>query len=328
MSIFLTRRDALLGLLAAGSVITGRRPSEAEALIELPPIDPELCVLFFNTHLLPAIAQSVAGHRGQDDYRTSAIGAAVAPYDLMGLCEVFESHRREEIVRSAQAAAGTTFHIAESPKPTGRHLIGGGLLLLSRLPIEGEPHHLTYRSASRFMTSGLKSDGFAAKGVLHAQLLVADSPSIIVDCFLTHLESVSAEARADQVSELAEFIAAHSSPDRLAILMGDLNVTADFPVNSGEADSEYRQLTNSLRQHGEPLVDLWSAASSQRGGTSDALAAGECRRIDYVLLSPPGPRTARWEAREVRVEPFLDAKVKQGSLSDHAGLSCRLTVRT
>jgi hypothetical protein len=213
MSIVLTRRDALLGLLAAGSVISSRRLSSAETLVELPPIEPDLRVLVFNTHLLPAIAQTVAGHRGQDDFRTTAIGSAVAPYDLVGLCEVFESNRREEIIRAAQAAAGNAFHTAESPKTSGRHLIGGGLLLLSRLPIEGEPHHLAYRSASRFMTSGLKADGFAAKGVIHVRLLTTDSSRTLVDCFLTHLESVSAKARADQIAELAEFIAAHSGPD-------------------------------------------------------------------------------------------------------------------
>jgi hypothetical protein len=141
MSIFLTRSDALLGLLAAGSVITGRRPSEAEALIELPPIDPELCVLFFNTHLLPAIAQSVAGHRGQDDYRTSVIGAAVAPYDLIGLCEVFESHRREEIVPHGRP---------ECHGRLSREFRRGRL----RVPTANELAPSTWRTARRSLVGG------------------------------------------------------------------------------------------------------------------------------------------------------------------------------
>jgi endonuclease/exonuclease/phosphatase family metal-dependent hydrolase len=290
--------------------------------------DAALRVLFFNTHLLPAIAQSVAGKRGQDDYRTQAIAAAVAPYDLVGLCEVFEARRRREIVAAVERAAGGDITWVESPRRTGTSVIGGGLLLLSRFPLEGEPHAHAYTAASRVLTNGFRADGLAAKGVLHARLLVSASPPLVVDCFLTHLESISAEARAEQIQELGEFIAEHASAERPMILMGDLNVAADEPAAAGDAttaDTEYRRLRQALRVGEAQLVDLWPAVHTARGGTSDALAAGECRRIDYVFLSPPTTTVAaQWQARDVRVEPFLDAAVTQGSLSDHAGIACRL----
>jgi endonuclease/exonuclease/phosphatase family metal-dependent hydrolase len=329
MNLQPTRREALLALLAScGGVVDPRRVWPQE-LIPIPSVHPELRVLFFNTHLLPAIAQGIAGHRGQDDYRTAAIAAQLHRYDLIGLCEVFESHRRREIVRIVGENSYQAFHAIEPPKVWGRHLIGSGLLLLSRYPVEGEPHFVTYHSASRIITSGVRADGLAAKGAIHARLRLGHEPGMLADCFLTHLESVSSKARAAQIEELAGFIAAHSSPERPLILMGDLNVEADFAFAPAPGETEYRYLTKTLRYGDSDLVDLWPAQQSGRGGTSDALAREDCRRIDYIFLSPPHPRNrVGWQPLAVRVEPFLDAKVKQGSLSDHAGVECRLALRS
>lgn len=323
-----TRREALLALLASGVAIAAPRCAWPQALIPLPSVRPELRVLFFNTHLLPAIAQGIAGHRGQGDHRTAAIAAQLHRYDLVGLCEVFESHRRREIVRIVRENSYQAFHAIEPPKVWGRHLIGSGLLLLSRLPLEGEPHFITYRSASRVITNGVRADGLAAKGALHARLRLGEAPGMLADCFLTHLESVSSKARAAQIEELAAFVAAHSSPERPLILMGDLNVEADFAFAPAPGETEYRHLTNTLRYGDANLVDLWPTLQLGRGGTSDALAHEDCRRIDYIFLSPPHPQNCvGWQPLTVRVEPFLDATVKQGSLSDHAGVECRVALR-
>ncbi|MBL9162604.1 MAG: endonuclease/exonuclease/phosphatase family protein [Planctomycetaceae bacterium] len=324
----LNRREALLAALGAAFARAAR--SSAQELLLLPPVAPEgnVRLLFFNTHLLPTIAQTVAGHRGQDDYRTAAIANQLDRFDLVGLCEVFESRRRQEIIRVLQSNSNNAFHAIEQPKPWGRHLIGSGLLLLSRYPIVGEPHFLTYQDASRVLTNGWKADGFAAKGVIHAQLRLSDQPPVQIDCFLTHLESVSSAARAKQLTELAGFIAANTSPDRPAILMGDLNVTADYPINAASTATEYGQLTSDMRYGQQRFVDLWPAFYAERGGTSDALVLEKARRIDYVFLSPPptiGPVLA---PTEIRIEPFLDEKVKQGSLSDHAGVACTFAVRS
>jgi endonuclease/exonuclease/phosphatase family metal-dependent hydrolase len=305
------------------------RYASAQELIPLPSVQPEVRVLFFNTHLLPAIAQGIAGHRGQDDYRTAAIAAQLHRYDLVGLCEVFEAHRRREIVRIVAENSRQAFHAIEPPKVWGRHLIGSGLLLLTRHPVEGEPHFLTYHTASRVITNGVRADGLAAKGAIHARLRLGVEPGMLADYFLTHLESVSSNARAAQIEELAGFIAAHSSPERPLILMGDLNVEADFAFAPAPGETEYRHLVKTLRYADGSLVDLWPALQSGRGGTSDALAHEDCRRIDYIFLSPPHPQNrVGWQPLSVRVEPFLDAKVKQGSLSDHAGIECRLTLQT
>ena len=332
MNRLLNRREALLAALTACSAAAHGAHSSAQELLPLPQVAPaapagHVRLLFFNTHLLPAIAQHVAGRRGQDDYRTAAIANQLDRFDLVGLCEVFESRRRQEIVRILQQSSCSAFHSIEQPKPWGRHIIGSGLLLVSRYPIVGDPHFLTYKSASRVLTNGWKADGFAAKGAIHAQLQLSEQPRAHIDCFLTHLESVSSTARAEQIKELAGFIATHVSPDRPAILMGDLNVAADFPVNAASTATEYGQLVAALLYGQQRFVDLWPALYIERGGTSDALAPEQSRRIDYVFLSPPpaiGPMLA---PTRVRIEPFLDEKVKQGSLSDHAGIACEFALR-
>lgn len=326
------RREALLTLLAAGTASVAG-PVWSQTLDLVPDAALDLRVMFFNTHLLPSIAQTIAGHRGQDDYRTAAIAAQLHRYDLVGLSEVFEARRRDEIIRTVQENSEGAYHTVCSPKAAGRHLVCGGLLLLSRFPIEGEPHFRTYKCASRVYTHGIKADGLAAKGVIHARLRLSDD--LVVDCFLTHLESISAKARARQVAQLAEFVAEHSSPDRPLLVMGDMNIAADFPSAApatappaSTASSEYRLLLDSLRHGDKKLVDLWAASHATRGGTRDALAKEDCNRIDYILLSPPHDDGAiSWEPASVRVEPFLDANVKQGSLSDHAAIECRLSLR-
>jgi endonuclease/exonuclease/phosphatase family metal-dependent hydrolase len=323
----LNRREAVRAIVASGATALAAKPAPAQDVESADGDSAPLRVLFFNTHLLPGIAQTIAGHRGQDDYRVEAIAARLTRYDLVGLCEVFETRRRDAIIRHVQQASDSAYSWVASDGAAGRSLIGGGLLLLTRLPIEGEPQVRTYSAASRVYNTGIKADGLAAKGVIHARLRVGPSDGALVDCFLTHLESVSAKARARQIEELAAFIKQQSRPAHPVILMGDLNVTADYPVADGAEDSAYRLLVDSLQDNGQQLVDVWPALQAGRGGTSDALAGVECRRIDYIFVSR-ATSGASLEPTSIRVEPFLDVKVKQGSLSDHAGLECALRVGT
>jgi endonuclease/exonuclease/phosphatase family metal-dependent hydrolase len=205
-----TRRDAICALAASGVATWLDRFAYSQDTDNRDGVP--LSVLFFNTHLLPGVAQLVAGHRGQDDYRTQAIAARLTQYDIVGLCEVFETRRRDGIVRRVQEASGGAYSWVGSDGATGRSLIGGGLLLLTRMPIEGEPQVHAYSAASRVYNTGIKADGLAAKGVIHARLRAGPGPGagdgVFVDCFLTHLESISAKARARQIDELAAFIAA------------------------------------------------------------------------------------------------------------------------
>ena len=127
----------------------------------------ELSLISYNVHLLPDIALKIAGKRGASEYRAGAIGEKISGYDIIGLNEVFDQDHAERLLHRLQARNEQAFHVAKGPERSGRHLIGSGLLLASRFPIE-ETHTITYSQASRFVTSGFKADGFAAKGALHA----------------------------------------------------------------------------------------------------------------------------------------------------------------
>jgi endonuclease/exonuclease/phosphatase family metal-dependent hydrolase len=184
-----------------------------------------------NTHLLPRVGQAFASNRGQPEYRAGRIGRWAAEYDLVGLCEVFDDAYRQTLIDEAQRVSSAAFHVLWTPRPSGTSFANSGLMLLSRYPIV-EQHAITYRHASRFLTHGFRADAFAAKGALHARLRVSQQPLVLVDCFLTHLESRSSAARAKQLDDLAKFVAEHGRPQRPAVLFGDLNVPADSPDGS------------------------------------------------------------------------------------------------
>jgi endonuclease/exonuclease/phosphatase family metal-dependent hydrolase len=102
-------------------------------------------------------------------------------------------------------------------------------------------------------------------------------------------------------------------------------VAADFPFIA-QRELEYGLLAVSLRHAGLPLSDAWPSLQASRGGTRHALAP-ECDRIDYIFSSTRQGACLALEPIAARVEPFLDPNVKEGSLSDHAGVECEFTLR-
>lgn len=280
-------------------------------------------IVTYNVHLLPAIANGIAGERGQSGYRAQAIAERLANFDILGLCEVFDRRSARKLLEGLQSKSGQAFHIAHGPRRSGRALIHSGLVLLSRYEIE-QSHTITYRSASRVMTHGIRADGLAAKGALHCRLRLSEDAAI--DCFLTHLESISAAARERQIKQLAEFIEEYASPWNPLVVMGDFNVAADREPYAERRDgrSPYRRLRRQLTHNGRRLVDVWDELAMGHMGTSNALAPDGDRRLDYIFFSQPDIDGGNCiSPRETRALPLADAKVRQGSLSDHLAVACR-----
>lgn len=200
------------------------------------------------------------------------------------------------------------------------HLIGSGLAILSRFPVE-ESHTVSFTEASRFLDSGFRADGFAAKGAVHARIRINDELPLHVDCFLTHMESRSAKARDVQISEFTDFVTKYASNDPI-IVMGDFNIAADAPDGSAE-QQQLESLRSKLIQKGRRLVDVWDLAGHRPGYTNEPVLSGGKRRIDYIFVSDPANLSARLSPLEVKTLPFLDDKVEGGSLSDHAAVVCR-----
>jgi endonuclease/exonuclease/phosphatase family metal-dependent hydrolase len=198
------------------------------------------------------------------------------------------------------------------------------LLLASRFPVE-ETHTITYTDASWFLDSGFKADGFAAKGALHARIRVSDKPRAVIDCFLTHLESRSREAREKQIVEFAVFVTKYANGTNPVVALGDFNVGA----NTGERDADdssiahHEFLRTKLVHNGHRLVDAWENVGRGAPGTNDPLGTDAGRRIDYIFVSDLASATNKLRPLEVVTLPFLDERVKERSLSDHLGVSCR-----
>ncbi|MCG8448669.1 MAG: endonuclease/exonuclease/phosphatase family protein, partial [Pirellulales bacterium] len=270
-------------------------------------------MMAYNVHLLPEVAARIAGKRSASAYRAKAIAERLLDYDIVGISEAFDRKHTKTLLDTVKANSPTELAIARGPGRSGRHMIGGGLLLLSRWPIE-ETHAVTYSSASRFMTSGFKADGFAAKGALHARLRLGSDVDACLDCFLTHLESRSKKARGRQIEQLADFVEEHSSLKIPMVVLGDFNVAAD------NTDKSYQRLCQALSPAGRQLIDVGKSA----GGTSDALAEDGGRRIDYIFISPARVAdSSRLEPVETRTVAMRDDEVPEASLSDHLAVACQ-----
>ncbi len=315
-----------LGLSRVAVPATFARKSNSPSLISSEQRLP-LNVIAYNVHLLPDIAAKVAGKRSEPEYRAKAIAEQLRRFDIIGICEAFDQqHSQTLIFNLLHDNPSKPFAFAIGPNRSGRHLIGSGLLFLSRFPIE-TTHTITFKQASRFITSGFRADGFAAKGVLHARIRIGDSPCSAIDCFLTHLESRSSNARSSQIVELSDFIAAHANRENPIIVFGDLNVTSDTVKVAEKYDekSPYQLLRSKLVHNGRELVDVGTKFNHGQSGTSDALAMDGGRRIDYIFISSGKTDTnAYLDAKQVVNLPFLDTKVTEGSLSDHLAVACRV----
>jgi endonuclease/exonuclease/phosphatase family metal-dependent hydrolase len=210
--------------------------------------------------------------------------------DIVGLCEFWEPRERNEFIKeiseyypySLQGPSTTDpnlrFTEVEIPGPNIKveGPFDGGLLLLSRHPIVVSHQHI-YNPCSG-------EDCFSTKGIFHARIEVPGYPTQI-DIFITHMQSCPTEISNTMASrgpgnnceeklknhqnpELSEFIKNNCSPDRPAVLMGDLNQNA-------RVSNDYNMLISYLSSP----KDLWVEMGENRypdspeGITSDSVSS-------------------------------------------------------
>jgi endonuclease/exonuclease/phosphatase family metal-dependent hydrolase len=284
---------------------------------------PAFEVVAYNSHLLPPIANLIAGKRGNADYRCTKIADQLSKFDIAGVSEVFDEKLAAKMIDEMNANPERAFFFARSPSPTGTfQFAGGGLLLFSRFPILVE-NSLVFSDGSRFLGSGFKAaDGLAAKGALHARLKLDATREL--DCFLVHLESFSMPIRKRQVEELAAFVKAHCRAGVPYLLMGDFNIIGPLSLDTSR-HKEYNDMVARMTMIDFKIVDV--AINPSEGtlakGTSDALIDGGGVRIDYLLLGIPASNSIAWSASSKTIR-FLDHSVQEGSLSDHAAVWARI----
>jgi endonuclease/exonuclease/phosphatase family metal-dependent hydrolase len=283
-----------------------------------------LRVASYNVEFLPSLAR-YTNTRAEPAYRARKIAENMSAFDIVGLNETFDDEPRKLIHDGIRERWGTDCHIMFGPDPQdGR--FNGGLSLLSRFPFE-TTHSLVYRNFSTPAQYGLSADGFAAKGVLHARVVLEaprfTSPRIALprtlDVFVTHFEARDGSLRRKQFDELAAFMSEHTVAGREFLLLGDLNTRGNASYRAATG-STYQQLfgvlRNSLSQHN--LVDAWPARYPDRdGGTKYQTEPTGGPRIDYIVIGNT-KQDAAFRVRDIEVNPYLDEKVK--ALSDHSAV--------
>jgi len=301
----------LLGLLLHGSTAASAADPAAG--------EHKLRVVSYNVQFLPGIA-SLVNKRKDPTYRARTIGEKMSEFDIVGLNEVFEHKPRQMILDALAERWGKSINSVVSPDPADKRF-NGGLAIATRLPIL-DSNTLTYSKGSSPKEYGLQADGFAAKGALHARIALAgsgpDDPS--VDVFVTHLESKSDEIRRLQYTELAGFIAKHSSSARPTIIMGDMN-TRGNPSYQQDASSDYHLMLKHYAnaREGNELLDMWPHLMGDAlGGTNEQESSEIGNRIDYIMFSNPAQGGPQLVPKSVRVNGYQDERVS--ALSDHSAV--------
>lgn len=319
---------------------------------------------------IPPSPPSPLGDEPKDLYKGADRGAVVTTListlraehpDVVGLSEAWVKAERDRLRDELKdlypyVAEGTGMRAAVSPLDGALNSFGVAeaivdldmdveLMLLSRHPIV-EVHASVFPHACG-------EDGLASKGVLHVRLAINGSENHHYDMFLTHLQSPSPEVnesiltagqgRTDapeetvlwQLTHLASFVHAHRSPERPALLMGDLNVHAHL------RERMMHILAGNTHIHGPvsgqdryPVqypIDLWVFVG--RPPESEGFTLQDSNnfnkyndkpsndRVDY-LLAWPGSRL--WPVYDY-VEVIRWKTPAGKDISDHYGLRLRQT---
>jgi endonuclease/exonuclease/phosphatase family metal-dependent hydrolase len=274
-----------------------------------------LRIITYNVQHLP---WEVLNKFPNSKYRAKRQAELLVNYDIIGLNEVFVDRRRNEICQILKDAWGADFHSVTSHQ-ADRSVFGldSGLLLLTRLPVL-ESHTLTFGNDSRLRDRGFIADGYAKKGAIHARIQYRspDQQTIDIDCFVTHLESLDAARRDEQISMLTKFMIQHSLADNPMLLLGDLNI-ADDGAELSNTDSQYCRLQRELSTVRETWSDLGQMIEASEQSTFDANSPTGGQRLDYILLSDAlrGPSLIPLSSS---VQRFADPHVV--FLSDHSAL--------
>jgi len=316
----------------------------------------EVKVLSYNIFLRPPLVRNNA-----DDFKNERLKEFINyidKYDIISLQEIFclANYRQQILVQTAFKRGFKYFTESKRSTWLSGKLIDAGLLILSKYPIVQSDGHI-YRSGNQI-------DGWAAKQVIYAKVQVSEK--LFLHVFNTHLQAsyydssdnhnkLNDFARADQVSEMADFIKKKTHGTSYPVLVtGDFNINSRDPISGSSETIEYKRMMETLDSSGVWLRDLLKEAyngmhpitygdfhEQVEGATitrspKETLlthTADHCcgLSIDYILY---GDATSKGEvALEVAstsIEEFIvdPSVVKCSQLSDHYGITTTLRVNT
>jgi endonuclease/exonuclease/phosphatase family metal-dependent hydrolase len=269
-------------------------------------------VITYNVQFLPGVA-AIANKRKEPVYRAERIAEEVSQFDIVALQEVFHDDHRQQIIDGIQEIWGGTGDVFVSPKPADR--FNGGCLLMTRLPIL-ETNAMIFENFSSPDDYGVRADGHAAKGVIHARIAHSEGNSdSFIDVYVTHLEARADHLRPLQYKEMAAFVKKTGSLNAPALFLGDFN-TRGMAEHRADSESQYTQLMRSLEDVKPGVIDLWPALKGDAlGGTSEQESVDIGKRIDYIFYTAGQSDHAPIRPVSVDVNLYQDSKVT--ALSDH-----------
>ena len=230
-------------------LLNGYQPPEAAVQnqeLVMPGGSNKLRLLTLNLFLRPLFITS-EGKDHKDERLQKFIDHYLANFDVICFQEVFSWNCpwKEKIIHAAQKV-GIAYHVL-SPKPWfyEPYFCDGGLLIISRLPIEaGEFNCFKYPS--------LLADATCSKGLLYAKIDLSQIGGTYLHLFNTHLQATESDVvtevhvqtyvtRYEQIKEIRSTIKRlvfdetsggnFDKDNDLVILAGDFNQNATQPLN-------------------------------------------------------------------------------------------------
>jgi len=237
-----------------------------------------------------------------------AVIRALSRHDVVCVQENFVSGVRDRLAIVAEAAGFSVFwHDAMGPDGEDKTIVGGGLALLSRLPLTARFHRLP---------RGVGADGFARKGFVVSQVRLPGGREL---CLVnTHLQADDGRASPEECvstrwAQLEALRDALSEP-----LAGGVPVIVCGDLNVAHGTDEYAR---TARLFGEGLVDLAGEAGFCTYDTAEndvarAFHEGGPERalIDYVWTSRD-----RISVKRASVELTLPLEDLEGAPAHYAG---------
>lgn len=272
--------------------------------------------------------------------RATAFLKHIPSYDIIGLQEVW-SPRYQQIEKFAKSKG---LHVCGSAHATvtsmlGLRMFGGGLMILSKYPIEA--------TRELIFDKGRDSDGFVRKGILYAKVRIGSS---YVHVFNTHMQASYgyefsesdpyALIRKKQIQQVSDFIAKIALDDHHPIIaMGDFNVNAIRRANEPANDSrEYLEMIASLSRNGLfSVMDLhkdFNAGAHPVTNTGRGVIGKESKggqRLDFVFeMRRNTTRTDRilHSFTHASVLPFEVSGQKYTHISDHFASHVMLEIQS
>lgn len=252
-------------------------------------------VLTYNVAGLPESISSAPTPRSS---ASTAIGERLRPYDIVNLQEDFNYHAKIYDANSHP-------HRTPTSGPAGR---GSGLNTLSH-------YSFTDFDRSRWDSCQVDSgDCLTPKGFTFMRVSLAEG--VDIDLYNLHTNAGTSsgdlESRADNLSQLTEYITSHSAGNAV-VVMGDTNTrytrTGDT-IAGFLADNDLTDAWVQLQRNGSPPA-LGSAPLVCEGDT----VTNACEVVDKVLYRSSSSLTLNASTYGIEHATFLDSSGRM--LSDH-----------